>query len=427
MERLLVLLQTAISIFSFVSMGFLGYQVLMALFCFQKRKKRTAQPENQKIHRFAIVTSARNEAAVIGHLADSLVGQNYPRDCFDVYIIADNCTDDTARVAQEHGAIVKVRNDMTKVGKGHALKWIFDIIQNERPNAYDAYCIFDADNLAHPDYLSAMNYQLCCGVEMAQGYRDAKNPSDSWVSGAYAIYFWCLSRFFFLPRDNMGVSCVANGTGFMFRASLIADGGWNTSTITEDTEFSIQQILKGKKVVFVEDAIFYDEQPTEFQQSMRQRYRWAVGNMQCLVAYLPRMLKYAWQNRSFSSLDAGMILLMGPCTALTVLNMIFSALQAWVMDFTIPQMLITGGIPLLLTFLVMMLQGLLTVVLEKKSVRAVYKGILGWPLFLYSAMAIFVAALFARKVEWKPIRHTQGVSLEHVVGAASAPQDMDLE
>lgn len=81
------------------------------------------------LHRYAIVISARNEESVIGQLIASIKAQNYPAELIDIFVIADNCTDGTARVAREEGALVYERSNTEQVGKGYALDWMFDIIQ----------------------------------------------------------------------------------------------------------------------------------------------------------------------------------------------------------------------------------------------------------------------------------------------------------
>ena len=120
---------------------------IMGLFSVRKLRKL-----EDKTYRFAVVSCARNEEAVIGQLLDSLQNQRYPRECFDLFVIADNCTDDTAAVARKHGAIVLERQDKGHIGKGYALRWAFERIIGRWGDRYDAVVLFDADNLADPDF-----------------------------------------------------------------------------------------------------------------------------------------------------------------------------------------------------------------------------------------------------------------------------------
>lgn len=93
----------------------------------KKPKKFSAK----KQHRFAVVVSARNESSVIGNLISSIRNQNYPQELVDIFIIADNCTDNTAEIARSAGATVYERFNKEQVGKGYALDWMFNIIDSE--------------------------------------------------------------------------------------------------------------------------------------------------------------------------------------------------------------------------------------------------------------------------------------------------------
>ena len=120
------------------------YQAVFALVrLLGKRRTFTAK----KLCRYGVLIAARNESAVIGQLIDSIHGQDYPQDLVDVYVVADNCTDDTARIAREHGARVFERFNKLQVGKGYAMAFLLGKIREERPEGYDGYFIFDADNL----------------------------------------------------------------------------------------------------------------------------------------------------------------------------------------------------------------------------------------------------------------------------------------
>ena len=228
-----------------------------------------------KKHRFIIALPANNEETVIGNLIKSLKMQDYDKDLFDIYVIADNCTDNTAKIARENGAIVYERFDETKKTKGYALNWFLSKMKIKKDD-YDALLVFDADNIVDKNFLNVMNKKLCQGEVLVQGYRDIKNPTDTWVSGGYAIFYWTMNRLYHLARYNMGLSPLINGTAFMVKWDMLIDEGWNTKTLTEDIEFALINISKGVKLGWAKDAIVYDEQPLTFKQSWKQRERWSV-------------------------------------------------------------------------------------------------------------------------------------------------------
>ena len=146
----------------------------------------------------------------------------------------------------------------------------------DKKDDYDALLVFDADNVVDKNFLNVMNKKLCQGEVLVQGYRDIKNPTDTWVSGGYAIFYWTMNRLYHLARYNMGLSPLINGTAFMVKWDLLIDEGWNTKTLTEDIEFALINISKGVKLGWAKDAIVYDEQPLTFKQSWKQRERWSV-------------------------------------------------------------------------------------------------------------------------------------------------------
>ena len=276
------------------------YQVLISICSLIKLKDKPLKIE--KNHKFMAIIPAHNEQEVISNLIDSLNNQTYDRSLYDIYVIADNCTDNTAEIARKAGAIVYERENREQQTKGYALDWFLQ--QKIKENAdYDAILVFDADNIVHKDFIKNMNKKLCQGEEVVQGYRDIKNPTDSWVSSGYAIFYWTMHRFYHLARYNIGLSPLLNGTGFMVKFDILKPNGWKTVTLTEDIEFSLQRIIKGKRLGWATDAIVYDEQPVGFKQSWSQRSRWTVGHMQCIKEYTKKLLLAVKDHKSLMNID----------------------------------------------------------------------------------------------------------------------------
>ena len=255
------------------------YQLIISA-CALIQFKEKPLIKNKK-HKFMMILPAHNESAVIGSLIESLQALDYPKELYDIYVIADNCTDNTAQIAKDLGAIVYERFDEKKKTKGFALNWFLGQ-KIEEDADYDAFCIFDADNIVDVNFLKNMNKKLCQGEDVVQGYRDIKNPTDNWITAGYAIFYWTMNRMYHLARYNLGLSPLINGTGFMVRFDVIKPEGWVTKTLTEDIEFSLKRIIKGKRLGWAVDAIVYDEQPLGFKQSWKQRTRWTVGHIQCI-------------------------------------------------------------------------------------------------------------------------------------------------
>ena len=264
------------------------YYFITGLFAFRKKEKYNIRHYRAK-HKIAVLIAARNEENVIPNLLDSLMKQKYPKDLYDVFVIPNNCTDNTRQVAIDHNAKI-IDIDKKVTCKGDVLKFTFDYMDNYY-NKYDAYLIFDADNIVHPNFIRRMNDALCSGYKVAQGFRDSKNPSDSWVSSSYTLFYLVQNFFFNRARMRMGWSSSINGTGFLISKDVIDEYGFNTVTITEDIEFAAQCALNNQRIAFVEDAITYDEQPVDFISSLKQRFRWSKGTMQCLRIYSSKLFK----------------------------------------------------------------------------------------------------------------------------------------
>ena len=126
-------------------------------------------------------------------------------------------------------------------------------------------------------------------------------------------------RFFYRARQTLGMSCMVCGTGFAFKMEVLEPDGWNTRTVTEDCEFSVQQITAGRTIAFVDRAVFYDEQPSGFATSLRQRYRWVVGAAQA-TRWCMKDVGRGIRARHKGSVDMLCYLLAVPATLLLMLQ-----------------------------------------------------------------------------------------------------------
>lgn len=388
------------------------YQLVISVCSLVKLKEKPILEE--KVNRFMAIIPAHNEENVIGPLVESLMNQNYPKDYYDIYVIADNCTDRTAEIAEKAGAIVLKRFDEEHKTKGYALQWFLDQkIKEDAP--YDAFCIFDADNIVDSNFLKAMNKKLCQSEDVVQGYRDIKNPTDSWVSAGYALFYWTMNRFYHLARYNVGLSPLINGTGFMVRFDVIKPDGWNTNTLTEDIEFSLKRIINGKKLGWATDAIVYDEQPVGFKQSWKQRTRWTVGHIQCLERYTKPLAAAVKEHKTMMNFD-GLLYLIGsiPMFILTLVLLALNFVIYIANGMTAVDLLINCLRYFLPTFLLPIFTAILIMVLDKKPIRPMLKGLICYPLFLGSWLLINFKCLFRRDTSWDKIDHVRNVKINEV-------------
>ena len=389
------------------------YQLLISLCSLVKLKDKPLLEERE--NRFMAIIPAHNEEMVVGNLIESLKNQNYPKDKYDIYVIADNCTDMTKKIAESAGAIVyERRSPMEERTKGHALQWFLrkKIAENA---PYDAFCVFDADNIVDENFLVSMNKKLCQGEEVVQGYRDIKNPTDSWVSAGYAIFYWMMNRFYHLARYNLGLSPLINGTGFMVKFDVVKPDGWETETLTEDIEFSLQRIIAGKKLGWSTDAIVYDEQPVEFKQSWSQRSRWTVGHIQCMGIYTKQLALAVKEKKTAMNFD-GLLYIVGsiPMFIITLLLLSLNFILYITNNFTRAELIENYARYLIPTFLLPIGTALIIMILDKKPIRPMLKGLLCYPLFLGSWLLINFKCLFKRETTWEKIEHVRNIRIGEV-------------
>ena len=388
------------------------YQILISLCSLVKIKDKPLKVN--KNHRFMAIIPAHNEEAVVGNLIESLKNQNYDKDLYDIYVIADNCTDNTAKVAKEAGAIVYKRFDETKKTKGYALDWFLK--QKIEENApYDAFFIFDADNIVHPDFIKNMNKKLCQGEDVVQGYRDIKNPTDSWITAGYALFYWSMHRFYHLARYNLGLSPLLNGTGFMVKFDVVKPQGWDTVTLTEDIEFSLKRIIKGKRLGWATDAICYDEQPVGFKQSWSQRSRWTVGHIQCIKEYTKQLAVAAKENKTMMNFD-GLLYILGSIPMFIVtLVLLGTNFLMYAGDGMTKLELFENILRYLIpTFILPIITAAIAMFLDKRPIKPMVKGLLCYPLFMGSWLLINFKCLFKRETTWEKINHLRSIKISEV-------------
>ena len=408
MEYIYILKQSLIWLLT----TFWCYQFIISLCALIKLKDKTYIIN--KNHKFMAIIPAHNEEKVVGNLIESLKKQTYDKNLYDIYVIADNCTDETAKVAKQSGAIVYERFDEAHKTKGYALQWFLKKKIKENAD-YDAFFVFDADNIVDKNFITNMNKKLCQGEEVVQGYRDIKNPTDNWITAGYALFYWTMHRFYHLARYNIGLSPLLNGTGFMVKFDVVKPNGWETETLTEDIEFSLKQIIKGKKLGWATDAIVYDEQPTSFKQSWSQRSRWTVGHMQCLKIYTGQLAKAVKEHKTLMNFD-GLLYIAGtaPMLVITFGLMILNCIMYLAQEMSTGLFIINILNYLIPTLLTPIAISLVVMVLEKKPIKPMIKGLLCYPLFMGTWVIINLKCLFKRETTWEKIDHVRNIKISEV-------------
>lgn len=388
-----------------------SYQILYIIVALIKKPYK--YPETDKRHRYAFIISARNEEDVIGELCDSIKEQNYPAELIDIYVVADNCTDSTATVARDHGAIVYERFNKEKIGKGYGLEFLFDRIKEELGlKYYKGFFVVDADNLLDKNYVFEMNKAVDEGRRIIVCYRNSKNYGDNWISAGYSLWFLRTARHLNNPRTLLGVSCEVQGTGFFVDSDIIErQGGWIHHLMIEDIEFTVDNVLKGEKVAYCHDAMIYDEQVTSFKQSYWQRKRWTKGYLQILRYYGLKLIKAFFSGKGFSNFD--MLMAISPALLLTTFAMAINIFALILAPFVCPAQFMSVLISVLMAicsaYVFFFFVGLVSGITEWNNMGTTkgkkFLSLLTFPAFMYTYLPIVAATLVSPKVEWKQIKH----------------------
>lgn len=238
--------------------------------------------------RILCLTAAHNEESVIAQHIESLKKCDYPSECYDIVILADNCSDATASMAREAGATVWQRENPNLLGKGHALKWA--IHSKTNLTQYEAICIFDADNVVELNFLQVMADNLARGYVAIQGYLDTKNPWDSWVTASYASAYWFMNRLWQRARIVLGLSGALGGTGFCLSTDILREVPWEATSLTEDLEYTVRLVLRGYKVHWTNETRVYDEKPIDYDATVLQRRRWMQGHWLTALRFTRRLI-----------------------------------------------------------------------------------------------------------------------------------------
>ncbi len=279
-------------------------QLLYVIFAFIK--KRTWKQSEVK-GRIAYLIPAHNEDAVIFDTVKSILEkQDYPRDKFDVYVVADNCTDRTAELAEKAGATVLVHNDPDPAHHmaAYPLRYGINYIVNDCGIDYDMLIRVDADNHLNDEFSSLMNDAFQSGVDFARPYEGAINATQNFYTKACALFYTFDSRYGSRVRERMNLAAHVNGSGAMMSIRMLkATGGYDCLTISEDAEYFINRLNDGYKGHFIEDAVVYEDMPSSFTDTLNRNKRIASGSVSLLKPKFAKLIGRFFKTGDFSCLE----------------------------------------------------------------------------------------------------------------------------
>lgn len=372
----------------------------------------------KKDYKYAILIPARNESAVIEDLLISIKRQTYNQELLDTYIIVESEDDPTCEIAKRYkNTNVFVRKNLNLKGKGQALnEVIVDILKSKKK--YDAYFIFDADNVLTKDFIKEMNKCYDAGYQIALGYRNSKNWNDGWVASCSALTFSMINTLNNKGRSKLKNKVTLSGTGFYVSGEILEKmGGWKFCTLTEDYELSMFSTIKNIKTTYNEYAEFYDEQPSSIKTSWNQRLRWCKGYTQVNKKYRKELVKSIFKDKENKVGKTEYLMNVMPTVALLVTAFSYAifTLALGIVGSCLGEVLrwkvyMAFGISMFSIYLFFVLYTGLMLFAERKRINLKLKNKLKTcfmgPFFMALYIPLILTALFKKEVEWKPVEHT---------------------
>lgn len=371
-------------------------------------KQNRLQLKPRKIKpRIAILVAARDESKVIAGLLESIQRQTVNVPPEDVYVIVETLDDPTVQICKRYHDTVILREDLNKQRKGYALdEAIRQILARDRH--YDAYFIFDADNILSEDYLEEMLKIYATGYEIATGYRNSKNGNTNVISAVSSLTFSMINVMSNRNRATHGANIIFSGTGYYIAGDLIEEWqGWPFQSLTEDYELSLYATLHSLTTFYNEKAMFYDEQPTKYRQTVAQRVRWIKGYFSARTKYIP-LIRVKKHGNNYGSLVKERI---GVRPAIFAILGLLAIIVGVVIELcTLGKALdIIAAIPGILVFVYIVLM-LITIEMLKRekldlTTKTKLKAVLFNPIYLATYIPCALKALLKKDVSWIKIKH----------------------
>jgi len=314
----------------------------------RKRKdKLVVSSAVTSIASIAILIPAHDEIAVLGTLLESLAALEYPKDHFDVYVVADNCTDTTAELARTTGWVhVYERFDQSKRGKGFALNWLMQKLHEDH-SFYDAYIVLDADSVVYPNFLEEMNKGLAQGDQALQAQNNVLNITDSPSTALRWLALTLMNHVRPLGRNGLGCSSTLTGNGMCLSHALLERYPWQSFSLAEDYQYYLNLVKHGEKVRYMPDAVVRSEMPSTFAQMRTQDIRWeSPDKSQPVWKTSLQLLNLGFRNRDAVRIEAIAELLTPPLSYLIGWSILalFGSLLLWSLPNMMMSLVIIGGL-----------------------------------------------------------------------------------
>lgn len=240
------------------------------------------------LRRMAVVVPAHDEEKNVARTVESLREARHP--CpVEILVIADNCSDDTARVAREAGATVIERDDPDNRGKGYALELAFERLFYAYPDL-DAVMVVDADTSVAPNFFEACASWFSAGADAVQCRYTVRNADESTRTRLMNVALMAFNVLRPRGRSRFGLSAGILGNGFGLSRACLERVPYGARSVVEDLEHHLELVRDGMRVDFVDDAWVKADFPVGERGADTQRARWEGGRFRMVREHAPRLL-----------------------------------------------------------------------------------------------------------------------------------------
>ncbi len=373
---------------------------------------------------FAVLIPARDESKVISNLLDSLKKQTYKIEPENIYIIVESKKDPTVKIAKSRNINIIYRKDLTKKRKGYALDdAVKEIIKAKKH--YDAYFIFDADNILDRNYFKEMVKSYKKGYDIGIGYRNTKNGNASIFSATSSLTFSMINTFSNNYKMKHNLTLTVSGTGFYIKGKILEElGGYPFNSLTEDYEFTLYATLTNLTSTYNMKAKYFDEQPTDYNTTIKQRTRWVKGYFEARRKYYPLLKnKAARKDDNYPSTYIALVgvkpyILLVISVILYLANLVYRIISNSIIKVEVTNLLLQFLVIILAIYIVLLLFTGILLIKEKDNLRLnrkmKIKSLFYNPIFLISYVKCLYRALKNKDLTWEKIEHTANIEEEEL-------------
>ncbi|HBE8952690.1 TPA: glycosyltransferase family 2 protein [Clostridioides difficile] len=399
------------SLFSIWSLLLINIILAMGGYIFYFKNFDKEIKEIDEYPMISILVPAHNEAKVIGRTVESLLLLNYPKSKMELIVINDNSSDNSKEILENikdrynnyNFTIINTDSLTGGKGKSNALNIGYTISKGDFIAVYDADNTPDKNALRYLVQTIVMNDELGAVIGKFRTRNKNKNLLTKFINIETLSFQWMSQA----GRWQLFNLCTIPGTNFILRRSIIEEiGGWDSKAIAEDTEISFRIYKLGYKIKLVPQSITWEQEPETVKVWIKQRTRWAKGNIYLLMKYIKNIFKQG-RNKIVFDIAYFFSVYFLFLTSVIISDILFVLSISKLVEISIP---INFFLIWILSYLLFIIEVSISLTIEKGEATIENIFIVAIMYFTYSQLWLFVAIkgmieylkdiIFKREVKW---------------------------